>query len=222
MNNYQGGLQLDTRDQNEISGVSKNPGVLWLSGEDRNKLAVIAITLEHVLKRQGYPVSLLDQDQINTGLCSNLGESDLDRIEYIRRVSETCKILDEIGLVTIVLVDVKKDSEWELIAEHLRFPKYSVAYIESNELWQPEGKTELFDKKSDIDEVGARTISIPPNPQLYVQSDNIRVEDVINSLLDHLDQRDSLNEGYIPLGGRVAETSVQTREGETPIAVAAG
>lgn len=213
MNNYQGGLQLDTRDQNEISGVSKNPGVLWLSGEDRNKLAVIAITLEHVLKRQGYLVSLLDQDQINTGICAGLDHSESDRKEYIRRVAETCKILDESGLVTIVLADVHAQAEWNLASEILAYTRYSVVHVESLKLWQDETGT-----KHEISHPQATH----DNPALKIESDDKRIEDVINLLLKHLKDRGSLADGFTPLGGVTNTRNHGVAEDDTQIAVAAG
>ena len=215
MDEYQAGLSLPKQQSDGDSSKSKNPGILWLCGEDHNKLAVIAITLEHVLKRQANLVSLLDEDQFSTGLCQGLGESTQDRLEFVRRVAEVARILDETGLLTIVLVDIKAQDEWNLAREILSFSRFSTAYIESTRLWKDECRSE--DSTSGIIE----TVQ-PEHAELHIQSDNLRVEDVVNGLLAHLNQRGSLKQGYSPIGGRLPHDSDKAFEGEAPIAVAAG
>ena len=215
MEEHKTGFSLNQKLPEGDSGKSKNPGVVWLCGEDHNKLAVIGITLEHVLKRQGNLVSLLDEDQISTGLSRGLGDSAEDRLESIRRTAEVARILDETGLLTIVLVNVKTEVEWNLARKVLSFSRFSAAYIESTRLWKDECNAGESSASS-VDTVQ------PDHAELCIQSDDLRLEDVVNRLLAHLHKRGSLKQGYSPIGGRLHPDADKAFEDEEPIAVAAG
>ncbi|MCS9525553.1 adenylyl-sulfate kinase, partial [Pseudomonas aeruginosa] len=62
----------------------------------------IANALELALFEQKKHTFLLDGDDLRLGLCRNLGYSDEDRTENIRRIAEVAKILLEAGLIVIV------------------------------------------------------------------------------------------------------------------------
>jgi bifunctional enzyme CysN/CysC len=70
-----------------------------LSGSGKS---TIATAIEHTLVSAGRPAFMLDGDNLRHGLNSNLGFSDEDRAENVRRVGEVAKILAEAGTVAIV------------------------------------------------------------------------------------------------------------------------
>ena len=63
--------------------------------------STIAIALEKELFARGYHCYLLDGDNVRTGLCNNLGFTADDRIENIRRISETSKLFIDAGVICI-------------------------------------------------------------------------------------------------------------------------
>ena len=75
--------------------------VIWLYGLSGAGKSTLAIALEHRLHAQNIRSQLLDGDQIRGGLSSDLGFSDLDRSENIRRVAEVAKLFLQGGAVTI-------------------------------------------------------------------------------------------------------------------------
>ena len=75
--------------------------VIWLTGLSGSGKSTLAAALEAQLFRQGIATTLLDGDNLRHGLCSNLGFSDADRSENIRRAAEAAKLLAEAGLVVI-------------------------------------------------------------------------------------------------------------------------
>jgi bifunctional enzyme CysN/CysC len=75
--------------------------VLWLTGLSGSGKSTLASALQASLFRQGIATTLLDGDNLRHGLCSNLGFSDADRSENIRRAAEAAKLLAEGGLVVI-------------------------------------------------------------------------------------------------------------------------
>ena len=66
--------------------------VFWFTGLSGSGKSTLAIALELKLFEQGFHVVVLDGDNIRTGINSNLGFSEEDRLENIRRSAETAKL----------------------------------------------------------------------------------------------------------------------------------
>jgi adenylylsulfate kinase len=75
--------------------------VVWLTGLSGSGKTTIARELEKHLFDEGYFTQVLDGDGVRSGLNSNLGFQDADRIENIRRVAEAAKLFVESGLIAI-------------------------------------------------------------------------------------------------------------------------
>ena len=81
--------------------LNQNAKVIWLTGLSGSGKSTIALSLENILFNKGYFVQVLDGDNIRMGISSNLGFSQEDRQENIRRISETAKLFLEAGIITI-------------------------------------------------------------------------------------------------------------------------
>ncbi|MEM7369334.1 MAG: adenylyl-sulfate kinase [Bacteroidota bacterium] len=75
--------------------------VLWLTGLSGSGKSTIAQALEKYLHNQGFVTKLLDGDNIRIGLSNNLGFSEMDRRENIRRISEAAKLFLDGGIICI-------------------------------------------------------------------------------------------------------------------------
>jgi adenylylsulfate kinase len=75
--------------------------VIWLTGLPCSGKTTIGVGLEQVLINKGFQVRLLDGDVTRKGICSDLGFSEDDRIENIRRIAEISKLFAESGIITI-------------------------------------------------------------------------------------------------------------------------
>lgn len=75
--------------------------VLWFTGLSGSGKSTLATGLEQHLHRKGIATFILDGDNLRHGLCSNLGFSDDDRSENIRRAGEAAKLMAESGLVVL-------------------------------------------------------------------------------------------------------------------------
>jgi adenylylsulfate kinase len=75
--------------------------VIWLYGLSGSGKSTLAIALENRLQAEGRTTHLLDGDNVRTGLNKNLGFSDADRTENIRRVAEVAKLFVQAGVVTL-------------------------------------------------------------------------------------------------------------------------
>lgn len=76
--------------------------VLWFTGLSGSGKSTVACTLEHALKDEGRLTACLDGDNIRHGLNSNLGFSETDRTENIRRIGEVSKLFADTGVITLV------------------------------------------------------------------------------------------------------------------------
>lgn len=79
----------------------QKPAVIWLTGLSGAGKSTIANALESALVAKGRHTFLLDGDNLRMGLCKDLGFTDVDRVENIRRVAEVSKLLVDAGLIVI-------------------------------------------------------------------------------------------------------------------------
>ncbi len=75
--------------------------VLWMTGLSGSGKSTIAKGVEKALHEKGFLTQVLDGDNIRSGINNNLGFSDEDRTENIRRIAEVAKLFLQSGLVTI-------------------------------------------------------------------------------------------------------------------------
>lgn len=74
---------------------------IWMTGLSGSGKTTIAIALEKELHKKGLLTQVLDGDNIRTGINNNLGFSDADRTENIRRIAEVTKLFVNCGIITI-------------------------------------------------------------------------------------------------------------------------
>jgi len=84
--------------------LGQRGAVLWLYGLSGSGKSTVANQAERVLHAEGRLTVILDGDNLRTGLNSNLGFSDEDRTENVRRVAETAKLLAGQGMIVFVSV----------------------------------------------------------------------------------------------------------------------
>ncbi|MCO6499391.1 MAG: adenylyl-sulfate kinase [Vicingus serpentipes] len=75
--------------------------VIWFTGLSGSGKTTIAIALEQALNEKGFLTQILDGDNVRTGINNNLGFSEEDRIENIRRISEVSKLFLNCGIITL-------------------------------------------------------------------------------------------------------------------------
>ena len=80
----------------------QQPACIWLTGLPAAGKSTIANALEKRLFAAGRHTYLLDGDEVRLGLNKDLGFSEIDRVENIRRVSEVARLLVDAGLIVIV------------------------------------------------------------------------------------------------------------------------
>ena len=81
--------------------LGQNSVMIWFTGLSGSGKTTLALALEHNLQERGLLARVLDGDNIRTGINSNLGFSEADRMENIRRIAEIGKLFVDTGIITI-------------------------------------------------------------------------------------------------------------------------
>ena len=92
-------MDVGRKDRAEQKG--QKPKTLWFTGLSGSGKSTLANEVEKRLFAMGKHTMLLDGDNIRMGLNKNLGFKEQDRIENIRRVAETAKLMNDAGLVVL-------------------------------------------------------------------------------------------------------------------------
>lgn len=87
--------------QEKESLLQQRAVVIWMAGLSGSGKSTLAKGLERALHQQGYLTELLDGDNLRSGINNNLGFSEADRLENIRRSAEVAKLFMQAGLITI-------------------------------------------------------------------------------------------------------------------------
>jgi adenylyl-sulfate kinase len=94
--------ELAVTKQTRAAVLGNKPCVLWFTGISGAGKSTIADLVEKQLHAQGRPTYLLDGDNVRHGLNKDLGFSDADRAENIRRVAEVARLMVDAGLIVLV------------------------------------------------------------------------------------------------------------------------
>jgi bifunctional enzyme CysN/CysC len=86
-----------TQDDRPFRGAT-----VWLTGLSGSGKSTVAVALEQLLVSQGRPAYRLDGDNVRHGLNGDLGFSEADRTENVRRVGEVARLMADAGVVAIV------------------------------------------------------------------------------------------------------------------------
>ncbi len=165
--------------------------VLWLTGYSGSGKSTVARALVQKLFSEHRQVMMLDGDNIRHGLCGDLGFSDRDRSENIRRVGETAKLFFEQGNIVVCtfISPFRKDRDYvrTLMPEGHFFEVYIKCDLEVCKRRDPKG---LYKKAAtgEITEFTGVTSPYedPPSPDIVVETDIMTVGECAGKIADEL------------------------------------
>lgn len=123
--------------------LKQEPLTIWLTGLSGSGKSTLAYALERQLVLSGHPCYVLDGDNLRHGLNRNLGFSDDDRTENIRRVAEVAALMNDAGLIVIVALISPKRSDRamarEIVGNHRFVEVYLSTPLQACEQRDPKG-----------------------------------------------------------------------------------
>jgi adenylylsulfate kinase len=185
-----------TREQREAQNGHKSC-VLWFTGLSGAGKSTLAHAVEEQLHQRGYRTFVLDGDNVRHGLSSNLGFSEEDRRENIRRIGEAAKLMMEAGViaVTAFISPFRADREAvrKLMPHGDFFEIYCKASLETCESRDVKG---LY-KKARAGEIKNYTgidspYEPPEKPELIIDTDLLDIEQSVGAVLELLQERSIL------------------------------
>ena len=87
--------------QQRAAARGHRSAILWLTGLSGSGKSTLANAVDRELHRQGLASYVLDGDNVRHGLCQDLGFSDSDRVENIRRIGEVAKLFVDAGVIVL-------------------------------------------------------------------------------------------------------------------------
>ena len=103
--------------------------MLWFTGLSGSGKSTVAVALERELHRRGRLCRILDGDNIRTGINANLGFSEADRKENIRRIAEVSKLFVDTGIITIAAFISPTEEMRQMAAEIIGRNAFKEIYI---------------------------------------------------------------------------------------------
>ena len=88
-------------DETRALQFGRPPVTFWLTGLSGAGKSTIAFDLERLLRKDGRPCAVLDGDNLRCGLNRDLGFSERDRRENVRRAAEVARVMNDVGLVVV-------------------------------------------------------------------------------------------------------------------------
>ena len=120
-------LEIDKKARAKLNG---HPGrALWFTGLSGSGKSTVANALEQALHEKGLHTYILDGDNVRHGLNRDLGFTDADRIENVRRVAEVTKLMVDAGIVVITSFISPFRSERQMARELFDAGEFIEVYV---------------------------------------------------------------------------------------------
>lgn len=109
----------------------QKPAVLWLTGLSGSGKSTIANVIEKKLARMNRHTFLLDGDNVRHGLNKDLGFTETDRVENIRRVGEVAKLMTDAGLIVITAFISPYRSERDMVRNMMQPGEFIEVFVDT-------------------------------------------------------------------------------------------
>jgi bifunctional enzyme CysN/CysC len=171
--------------------------VLWFTGLSGAGKSTIANLVEKKLHAKGHLTYLLDGDNVRHGLNRDLGFTDVDRVENIRRVAEVSKLMTDAGLITLVSFISPFRSERLMARESVAKDEFVEIHIDTS-LSEAEKRDVkgLYAKARKGELKNFTGISspyeAPENPELRIDTGAMNAEEAASEIVKFLQNRGRL------------------------------
>lgn len=178
---------LSRQDKEEL--LKQHSVMIWFTGLSGSGKSTIAIALERELHKRGLLCRILDGDNIRSGINNNLGFTEADRIENIRRIAEVSKLFVDTGIITIAAFISPSNDIREMAANIIGKDDFLEVYVST-----PIEECERRDVKGLYAKARRGVIKnftgisapfeAPAHPALTLDTSALSLEESVNKLLE--------------------------------------
>ena len=188
-------MSINKKTRSELN--SQKPCVVWFTGLSGSGKSTIANILEQKLHTAGKRTYLLDGDNVRHGLNKDLGFTDTDRVENIRRVSEVSKLMVDAGLITLVSFISPFKSERQMAKDLLSSDEFFEIFVNT-----PLAECEKRDPKGLYKKARAGELKNftgidssyeePENPDLILNTSSGNAEQLTDQIIKFLKDKNKI------------------------------
>jgi bifunctional enzyme CysN/CysC len=183
-------LDIDKSARQSLNGHKSK--VLWFTGLSGSGKSTIANALELELHSRGIRTYILDGDNIRHGLNNDLGFTDADRVENIRRISEVAKLMVDAGIVVITAFISPFKAERNMARALFEDGEFVEVFVDTPlalaESRDPKGLYKKARKGELPNFTGIDSpYETPENPEMRVYTDTQDVDTIVKSLIAQME-----------------------------------
>ena len=197
---WQGG-DVSRKDRHEI--LRQRGSTIWFTGLSGSGKSTVAVALERKLFTMGKLSYRLDGDNVRLGINKNLGFSEEDRTENIRRIGEVAKLFGDAGVITLSsFISPYRADRDEVRALHeeaeLKFVEVFVdCSLDIAESRDPKG---LY-KKARAGQIKNFTgiddpYEAPQSPEIHLKTDEMTLDQEVEMIIEYLLEHDIMRRAY--------------------------
>ena len=182
-------LDIDKLMRRQLNGHTSK--VLWFTGLSGSGKSTIVNALEKKLYEQGIRSYILDGDNVRHGINNDLGFTDADRIENIRRVAEVAKLMVDAGIVVLAAFISPFRTERHMARSLFEKDEFIEIFVDTPlevaEKRDPKGLYQKARKGEIPNFTGIGSLyEVPENPDIQISTEHQSVESLVEMLLKKL------------------------------------
>ena len=188
---------VDVHKDSRAAMAGQKPAMLWFTGLSGSGKSTIANLVEKKLHALGHMTYLLDGDNIRHGLNRDLGFTDADRVENIRRVAEVSKLMVDAGLVVLVSFISPFRSERLMAREMVEPGEFVEVFVDTTLAEAEKRDVKGLYAKARRGEIKHFTgissaYENPGNPEIRIDTSQVSAETAANAIVAYLGQHGRL------------------------------
>lgn len=180
------------QDRQQLKGHKS--AIIWFTGLSGSGKSTISVALESLLHEKGIHAYRLDGDNIRHGLNRNLGFSQADRTENIRRIGEVSKLMVDAGLLTLTAFISPYQEDREQVRQIVEPDEFIEVYVKASLKTCEERDPKGLYKKARLGEIKNFTgidapYEEPKDPELVIDTDQLSIEEAVEVILTYLKRK---------------------------------
>lgn len=177
--------------EKRLTLLNQKPCILWFTGLSGSGKSTIANAVELELFKRGRKTYLLDGDNVRHGLNKDLGFSEQDRIENIRRIGEVAKLFVDSGLIVLSAFISPFKSDRQIARSLVKYDEFIEVFIDTPlEVCEQRDPKGLYKKARDGAIKNFTGISspyeAPEEPQIHIKTDEHSIQECVDIVINYL------------------------------------